>query len=154
MGKKDARIRISVISNPYCGFCKDGHKLAESLLKKYPEDVSLQMRFNYTSERSNEKYDALISDLAYIYNNKPENEFLHAVEEWFETRDESKINMLSGGVPTSENLDSLNQMTVENSNAGLNFTPILVINGYQFPEKYDREDIVFFVDELIEDDEI
>ncbi|SDJ89737.1 vitamin K epoxide reductase family protein [Chryseobacterium jejuense] len=154
VGKKDARIRISVISNPYCGFCKDGHKLAESLLKKYPEDVSLQMRFNYTSERSNEKYDALISDLAYIYNNKPENEFLHAVEEWFETRDESKINMLSGGVPTSENLDSLNQMTVENSNAGLNFTPILVINGYQFPEKYDREDIVFFVDELIEDDEI
>lgn len=154
VGKKEARLRISIISNPYCGFCKDGHKLAESLLKKYPEDVSLQMRFNYTPERSNEKYDALISDLTYIYNNKPEKEFLHAVEEWFETRDESKINTLSGGVPTSENLNPLTQMTVENNNAGLNFTPILVINGYQFPEKYDREDIVFFVDELIEDDEI
>ncbi len=48
VGKKDARLRISIISNPYCGFCKDGHKLAESLLKKYPEDISLQMRFNYT----------------------------------------------------------------------------------------------------------
>lgn len=154
VGKKDTRIRISIISNPYCGFCKDGHKLAESLLKKYPEDVSLQMRFNYTPERSNEKYNTLISDLTYIYNNKPETEFLHAVEEWFETRDENKINTLSGGVPTSENLTPLTQMTVENSNAGLNFTPILVINGYQFPEKYDREDIAFFIDELIEDEEI
>ncbi|MCS4305362.1 vitamin K epoxide reductase family protein [Chryseobacterium sp. BIGb0232] len=154
VGKKDARLRISIISNPYCGFCKDGHKLAESLLKKYPEDVSLQMRFNYTAERSNEKYNALISDFTSIYNNKPEKEFLHAVEEWFETRDENKINILAGGTPTSENLDPLIQMTVENSNAGLNFTPILVINGYQFPEKYDREDILFFVDELIEDEEI
>ncbi|MDM1557395.1 vitamin K epoxide reductase family protein [Chryseobacterium indologenes] len=154
VGKKDARLRISIISNPYCGFCKDGHKLAESLLKKYPDDVSLQMRFNYTPERSNEKYNALISDLTYIYNNKTEKEFLHAVEEWFETRDENKINILSGGVATSENLNPLIQMTTENSNAGLNFTPILVINGYQFPEKYDREDILFFVDELIEDEEI
>lgn len=154
VGKKDARLRISIISNPYCGFCKDGHKLAESLLKKYPEDISLQMRFNYTPERSNEKYNTLISDLTYIYNNKPEKEFLHAVEEWFETKDENKINILSGGVPTSENLNPLTQMTVENNNAGLNFTPILVINGYQFPEKYDREDIVFFIDELIEDEEI
>ncbi|REC59340.1 ABC transporter permease [Chryseobacterium pennae] len=154
VGKKDARLRISIISNPYCGFCKDGHKLAESLLKKYSEDVSLQMRFNYTAERSNEKYNALISDFTSIYNNKPEKEFLHAVEEWFETRDENKINILAGGTPTSENLDPLIQMTVENSNAGLNFTPILVINGYQFPEKYDREDILFFVDELIEDEEI
>lgn len=154
VGKKDARLRISIISNPYCGFCKDGHKLAESLLKKYPEDVSLQMRFNYTPERSNEKYNALISDLTYIYNNKTEKEFLHAVEEWFETRDENKVNILSGGVVTSENMNPLVQMSVENSNAGLNFTPILVINGYQFPEKYDREDISFFVDELIEDEEI
>lgn len=154
VGKKDARLRISIISNPYCGFCKDGHKLAESLLKKYPEDISLQMRFNYTPERSNEKYNALISDLTYIYNNKTKKEFLHAVEEWFETRDESKVNALSGGTVTAENLDPLIQMTVENSNAGLNFTPILIINGYQFPEKYDREDIVFFIDELIEDEEI
>ncbi|WP_250253576.1 vitamin K epoxide reductase family protein [Chryseobacterium sp. Marseille-Q3244] len=154
LGKKDARLRISIISNPYCGFCKDGHKLAESLLKKYPDDVSLQMRFNYTPERSNEKYNALISDLTHIYNNKSEKEFLHAVEEWFETRDENKVNILSGGVVTSENLNPLVQMSVENSNAGLNFTPILVINGYQFPEKYDREDILFFVDELIEDEEI
>jgi hypothetical protein len=82
------------------------------------------MRFNYTPERANEKYNTLISDLTYIYNNKPEKDFLHAVEEWFETRDENKINILSGGVPTSENLNPLTQMSVENNNAGLNFTPI------------------------------
>jgi hypothetical protein len=45
-------------------------------------------------------------------------------------------------------------MSVENRNAGLNFTPIILINGYQFPDKYDREDIYYFMDELTEEDEI
>ncbi|AZB01395.1 ABC transporter permease [Chryseobacterium joostei] len=153
VGKKDARLRISIVSNPYCGFCKDAHKLVENLLEKYPDDISLQMRFNYIPERADEKYTRLISDLAHIYNNKTEKDFLNAVEEWFETKDEGKINILSGGVPTSENLNALIGMSTENSNAGLNFTPVFVINGYQYPEKYDREDIVFFVDELIEDED-
>ncbi|WP_284460664.1 vitamin K epoxide reductase family protein [Chryseobacterium sp.] len=153
VGQKDSKLRISIISNPYCGFCKDGHKIMESLLKKYPNDISVQMRFNYTPERANEKYTQLISDLTYIYHNKPEKEFLHAVEEWFESKDENKINLLSGGVPTSENLNPLIAMSAENNNAGLNFTPIFLINGYQFPDKYDREDIWFFIDELIEDED-
>lgn len=112
------------------------------------------MRFNYSPDRAPEKYTQLISDLTHIYHNKPEKEFLHAVEEWFETKDESKINVLSGGTVTSENLNPLVEMSIENSNAGLSFTPIFIINGYQFPDKYDREDILFFIDELIEDDEI
>lgn len=153
VGKKDSNLRISIVSNPYCGFCKDAHKLAESILEKYPDSVSLQMRFNYTPDRANEKYTQLISDLTYIYNNKPEKDFLQAIEKWFETKDESKINLLSGGVPTSENLNPLVEMSQQNSAAGLNFTPILIINGYQFPDKYDREDIVYFIDELIEDED-
>lgn len=153
VGKKDAKVRISIVSNPYCGFCKDAHKIVENLLEKYPDDVSLQMRFNYIPERANEKYNQLISDFTSIYNNKPEKEFLHAIEKWFETKDESQINTLVGGVPTSENVSPLVAMSMENSNAGLNFTPVFIINGYQYPERYDREDIVFFIDELIEDED-
>ncbi|WP_185290686.1 vitamin K epoxide reductase family protein [Chryseobacterium lactis] len=154
VGQKDSKLRISIVSNPYCGFCKDAHKLAEGLLEKYPNDISLQMRFNYSPERAHPEYNLLISDLTHIYHNKPEKDFLHAVETWFETKDESKINALSGGKPTSENMNPLVEMSKENSNAGLSFTPIFIINGYQFPDKYDREDLLFFIDELIDDEEI
>ena len=60
VGKRDAKLRISIVSNPYCGFCKDAHKLAEGLLEKYPDTISLQMRFNYSPERAPEKYTQLI----------------------------------------------------------------------------------------------
>ncbi|UKB84597.1 thioredoxin domain-containing protein [Chryseobacterium sp. MEBOG06] len=154
VGKKDSKLRIAIVSNPYCGFCKDAHKLAEGLLEKYPNEISLQMRFNYTQERANEKYTQLISDLTHIYHHKHEKDFLNAVETWFETKDEGKINTLSGGAATSENLNPLVEMSRENSNAGLSFTPIFIINGYQFPDKYDREDLLFFIDELIDDEDL
>jgi uncharacterized membrane protein/thiol-disulfide isomerase/thioredoxin len=154
VGNKNARLKISIISNPYCGFCKDAHKIMENLLEKYPNDISVQMRFNYSQEKQNEKFTGLISDFMYIYNNKPEKEFLNMVEYWFETKDEDKIRQKTGVVSTHENLEPLIKMSTENRDAGLNFTPIILINGYQFPEKYDREDIYYFIDELTEDEEI
>jgi uncharacterized membrane protein/thiol-disulfide isomerase/thioredoxin len=154
VGSKEARLKISIISNPYCGFCKDAHKIMENLLVKYPNDIFVQMRFNYSSEKQNEKFTGLISDFMYIYKNKPEKEFLNIVEYWFETKDEDKIRQKTAAASTHENLEPLINMSIENRDAGLNFTPIILINGYQFPEKYDREDIYYFIDELTEDEEI
>jgi uncharacterized membrane protein/thiol-disulfide isomerase/thioredoxin len=153
LGSKDAKLHMAIISNPYCGFCKDAHKIAEALLKKYPNDISVQMRFNYSSNSTNEKYTNLISDFIHVYKNKPQQEFLNTVETWFETKDEDKIRQKAGTVSNMEDVNPLIQMSNENSNAGLNFTPVFIINGHQFPEKYDREDIYYFIDELLEDED-
>lgn len=153
LGNKDSKLHLSIVSNPYCGFCKDGHKIMEGLLEKYPEDISVQIRFNYSPERADEKYTKLLSAFKHIYHNKPQKEFLKAVEEWFETKDENKIVSLSGS-SAPEDLTPFIEMTKDNSSSGLNFTPIFILNGHQFPDKYDREDIWFFIDELMEDEDI
>lgn len=154
VGNKDARLKISIISNPYCGFCKDAHKIMENLLEKYPDEISVQMRFNYSPNKQNEKFTHLILDFTYVYKNKPEKDFLQTVEYWFETRDEEKIRQKTGATSSHEDLTPLVNMSAENRDAGLNFTPIILLNGYQFPDKYDREDIYYFIDELIEDEEM
>lgn len=154
VGNRNAKIHLSVISNPYCGFCKDAHKIMEDLLKKYPDEISVQMRFNYTPDQQNEKATNLISDLMYTYKNKGSEDFLNLVEYWFETKDENKTRQKAGINSGNEDLSPLIIMSAENRNAGLNFTPIILINGYQFPDKYDREDIYYFMDELMEDDDI
>ncbi|KPH11205.1 thioredoxin domain-containing protein [Chryseobacterium sp. ERMR1:04] len=153
LGNKDAKLHISIVSNPYCGFCKDAHKITEQLLERYPNQISAQIRFNYTPERANEKFTNLISDFTHIYKNRPEKEFLKTVDTWFENKNENNIRQLAGTNSNNEDLMPLIQMSGENSNAGLNFTPVFIINGYQFPEKYDREDIWYFITDLIEDEE-
>lgn len=150
LGNKDAKLHISVVSNPYCGFCKNAHKIIEDLLAKYPDEVSAQIRFNYSGESADEKYTQLISDFLSIYQNKSQNEFLNTVDTWFHNKDENEIKRKSG-TNNLENLTNLIQMTVENSSAGLTFTPVFILNSYQLPDKYDREDILFFIEDLLED---
>lgn len=154
VGNREAKLHIAIVSNPYCGFCKDAHKILEDILEKNPNDVSVQIRFNYFPQNQNEKYTNLISDFMYIYKTQPEKDFLNAVENWFENKDENKIRQMAGTTSNNEDLSPIIRMSEENKDAGLNFTPIFVINGYQFPEKYDREDIYYFINELIEDEEI
>jgi uncharacterized membrane protein len=152
LGNREAKLHISVVSNPYCGFCKDAHKIVEDLLMQYPDEISVQMRFNYSGEKSDEKYTQLISDFLSIYKNKSQKEFLNSVDIWFKNRDESEIKRKSGA-ENLEDLTNIIQMTAENNSAGLTFTPVFIINGYQFPDKYDREDIHYFISELIEDED-
>lgn len=152
LGNKDAKLHISVVSNPYCGFCKDAHKILEDLVAKYPDEISAQVRFNYSGESAGEKYTQLISDFLSIYKNKSQKDFLNAVDTWFKNKDEGEINRKSG-TQNPEDLTNIIQMTSENSSAGLNFTPVFIINGYQFPDKYDRDDIHYFIGELIEDED-
>ncbi|QQV02655.1 MULTISPECIES: vitamin K epoxide reductase family protein [Chryseobacterium] len=153
LGNRNAKIHISVVSNPYCGFCKGAHKILEDLLVKYPEEISAQLRFNYSGDKVQEKYTNLLSDFLNIYKNKLQSEFLKVVDSWFENKNENEINKKSESSNT-EDLKSIIEMTAENASAGLNFTPIFLINGYQFPEIYDREDIYYFINELLEDEDI
>ncbi len=153
LGKKNAKLHISVISNPYCGFCKDAHKILEDLLSKYPDKISAQLRFNYVGGNVEEKYTQLISGFLNIYKNKSQQEFLKAIDSWFENRDEEEISKKTKS-KVSEDLTDIIQNTVENIEAQLNFTPIFIINGYQFPDKYERDDIFYFIDDLLEDEEI
>ncbi|WP_435523481.1 thioredoxin domain-containing protein [Chryseobacterium indoltheticum] len=152
LGNKDAKLHISVVSNPYCGFCKDAHKILEDLIAKYPDDISAQMRFNYLGESAGAKYTQLISDFLSIYKSKPQKDFLSTVDTWFKNKNESEIKEKSG-TQNLQDLTNIIQMTSENNSAGLNFTPVFIINGYQFPDKYDRDDIHYFIGELIEDED-
>ena len=153
LGNKEAKLHISLISNPYCGFCKDAHTILEKLLEKYPNDISAQIRFNF-SETRDESYKSLMTEFINIYENKPENEFLQTINFWFENKDLKKLKEKNNFQNQVANLQSALTIGEENQNLAFNFTPIILINGYQFPDKYDREDIFYFIDELLEDEDI
>lgn len=154
IGNKKAKLHISIVSNPYCGFCKEAHKIMQNLIEKYPNDISAQIRFNYFPEKANEKYDTLITNFLKIYQNTSEQEFVKSVNNWFEHKDENIIHQISAAIFNHEDLQPIFNVAQENIKMGLSFTPIIIINEYRFPDKYDNEDIYYFIDELLDDDEI
>lgn len=153
LGNNDSKFHLSLVSSPYCGFCKDAHTILEKLLEKYPNDISAQIRFNF-SETGDKSYKSLMTEFINIYENKPENEFLQTINFWFENKDLKKLKEKNNFQNQVANLQSALTIGEENQNLAFNFTPIILINGYQFPDKYDREDIFYFIDELLEDEDI
>lgn len=152
VGKKAAKIHISLISNPYCRYCKDAHMLVIDLIAKYPVDVSAQIRFNYINESPESEYNQLLSHFKWTYDNKSEHEFIEIIHRWFDTKNIIEINKISGALSAID-LTEINEIGVENMTAGLELTPTIIINGYTFPNIYDREDIYFFFDKLVDDAE-
>lgn len=148
IGNRHAKLHIDVVSNPYCGFCEGAHKIIQSILDKYPDDVSVQIRFNYSPETADAEYTELMSLFVTIYLTDGENAFLSAVEKWFrrDSKDQVKAEVLNIG---ENDMMSLANITKENIKANLSFTPVFVINGRQFPKIYDREDLIYFIEDLI-----
>lgn len=152
LGKKDAKLHISLISSPFCGYCKDAHLILETILEKYSNDTSAQIRFNF-SENDDESYKSLMQEFVNAYESKAENEFLNAIEFWYENRDLKKLKEKYNFQNRATDLHPAIDVGQENKNMLFNFTPIFFINGYQFPTNYDREDIFYFINELLEDED-
>jgi uncharacterized membrane protein len=150
IGKKIANIHISLISNPYCRYCKNAHKVITDLIAQYPNHISAQIRFNYIDESPASPYNQLISHFKWTFDNKSEHEFLEIVEKWFNVKDLIQINKISGATMPID-LTDLTEVGNENMIAELNLTPTLIINGYQFPNIYEVEDLKYFIDKLVED---
>ncbi|AZI23465.1 hypothetical protein EIH07_10670 [Chryseobacterium taklimakanense] len=84
-------------------------------------------------------------------NNYGADIFMNKTSEWFRNRDLEQLKEDEEG----ETIDLSEERTIglENFSHGLSFTPIFLINGYRFPQSYDREDIFYFIDDLLEDED-
>lgn len=152
LGNPDAEFKISIVSNPFCGYCKDAHLLLEKLILQYPNDLQVQIRFNYGGKNDTE-LTYLLSVFKNLYINQGEEKFCKALNFWYETRNFEAVKQ-KYPLEKETDLSDIIALSQDNSANNLNFTPLLIINNYQFPKSYDREDIFYFIDDLLEDEEI
>lgn len=152
LGNPSASLKISVVSNPFCGYCKDAHLLLEKLVEEKRGELQVHIRFNYGGKNDKELTE-LLTIFKNIYQNQGEKKFNEVLNYWYSTRD---LGSVKHKYPFLDEIDlsdiiSLSQDNAENR---LNFTPNLIINDWQFPKHYEREDILYFLEELLEDEDV
>lgn len=152
-GNKDSKLQLSIITNPYCSYCKDAYKILEKIIKNYP-DISIQLRFNYLPNSADENLTTLISAFRNIYKNQGENSLLKAVEFWHDKNDIEIFKKEYSPFIHETEMTGIIELAEENRDFGLTYTPQILINNYLFSNLYEREDIFYFIDELLEDEEI
>ncbi len=151
-GNTDSPLQVTIITNPFCGHCRSVHTLVERILNKYEDLVNITIRFNIPIDNSNADVVLITSRILELYHTKNKETALEALHDiyngmstkkWFDKWDISIDNQ-----PYLAILMQGRKWCEQNN---INFTPEIIINNHAYPKEYDRPDLVYFMEDLYEE---
>ncbi|KAB1158901.1 thioredoxin domain-containing protein [Tenacibaculum aiptasiae] len=152
IGNENALLNITIITNPFCGHCKEVHKLIENIYRKYPNETKITIRFYvniYDKESDGVKVTLRLLEL---FDEKEVLICLDAMHDIYDgMKTEDWLNKWGSCYEKEKYLSVLTKEVRWCKNNEINFTPEILINGRSFPKEYDRSDLVYFIQELAED---
>lgn len=151
--KSNSLLKIILITNPMCGFCKESHRVIEKILKNENPEIQISIRFNVQPNKE-DKGTKIAAKILEIYYTTNEKNSLYALSDIYSEMDPDTWLKKWGKVIEEEYLITLKQEKEWCNKNKINFTPALLINGKQFPKEYGKLDLLYFIDELIEEQEV
>lgn len=149
LGNSNQNLTINLVTNLHCTFCKSAHFVLEEILKDHSE-VELNIIFNVSERTMTKDSEKLYSSLIQKYS-RSKKEFQEALSDWFRDMDIKRWlseNQEDKTGDISPVLSADYEWCIENN---LNFTPVVIINNYVFPEFYEVSDLPYFINELTND---
>lgn len=152
LGNPEAKLKITIVSSPFCGHCKKAHKIIEEIVASHKDKVCFDLHFNFDASKNDEKSKIVHQTLIQIYFSEGQNVFMKALHNWFENKEEDKFILKSTSKITDlKTNEILNQQFSWNQENKLTYTPAIIINNHLFPKEYDRNDLIYFINDLEDD---
>jgi uncharacterized membrane protein len=153
-GNENANLKITLISNLFCFHCATAHVAIEEMLKKYKDFVCVDFRFNFDANNSNELSIKVHQVLLQIYFEKGFESFVKALGHWFENKDETALLRLVPNKSFDNKIfEILQEQFILNQSNNILTTPEIFINSYQFPRMYQMNELVYFINDLVNDED-
>ena len=143
-----------------CKFCKETHSVIEELFKKHSSDIRINIFFNFKLEegdlKENEEIAKLHIKLVDLFLNKNQELFLEALGDWFLNKNYNKwFNKYGEELNNKKDcIKLLRDQYQQNINNEVQFTPTVFVNEFSYPIIYDKDDILLYIDDLLDDKEI
>lgn len=144
-GNPQAKICVTILTNPHCEPCGVMHKRVGKLLDKMAGGVCVQYVFSSFDEELEISNKQLIA----IYLNSPMPDVVMAYNDWFEKGKYQKEDFFKR---YPQNIEECSVETefehhkIWKEKAGLSATPTVLVNGYVLPRDYRIEDISYFTE--------
>ncbi len=155
LGNKKAKTSIAIVSNPFCGHCKEAHFMLDRILEKNKDELNVNVILRTNLEMLDDDTKKLFRGLLGIYFTKGEKYFIEALKYWFENTD---IKNWSNKYYSNGDFTKIDEILLLHYNwtnkVEYTFTPAIFINGFEYPKIYDRNNLEFFINEIIEDEDL
>lgn len=143
-GNPQSKIRLTVLTNPHCNPCARMHKRIEELLKK---NNNILVQYIFSSFSSELEVSARFLIAVYLQYSPLDRYTIF--EKWFEKGKYDKETFFVK-YPVNLNDNSVKEEFQRHKTwverTKLSYTPFLLVNGYEFPDSYLVEDLVYFSD--------
>jgi len=149
IGRPDAPVKLTIAVNLFCGPCKNELEQAKELLRIYPGQVSVSLRFLKSGDKgvsSGLLLKTWLGSLKQRNNGLPEGQAL--IEAWYETMDVEKFAdsyPLNGAVLDKEAEEYSRAHYGWIKQAGITKTPTTFMNGYELPAAYRVKDLASLI---------
>lgn len=155
LGNKNAPLELVLVTSPLCYYCKQAHKDIMRILQSAESQIKVIIRFNVGLQNKDSLLYKINSTLLHIYNTQNQIKCKQALDAVFSQEADLNSWLAKYKDESISGYDSILQKQqtwcLDNK---INFTPALFVDGKQFPKEYDRPDLLFFIEELIEELEI
>ena len=152
LGNPESDSQITIITNPFCGHCKEVHEIVNTILDKHGDQIQVKVLFKTALELDNEETKKFFRILMTLYLENGEKVFTDALHDFFESKDVEAWNQTYQIPVNSEKADAIysemNHWCLENQ---INYTPEIFLNGFKYPSEYDKENLAFYMNDFIED---
>lgn len=138
-GNPQARMRVTILSNPHCNPCARMHKRVEGLLGM-SDEICVQYIFSSFNEKLEDSSRYLIS----CYMDSSKDEALRKLANWYakEKFDYEKVIARNEAYIHTETIEEeMEKHRIWRDKTSLVVTPTILINGHKLPDEYELEDL-------------
>lgn len=152
-GNKQAKICITLITNPFCGHCEKVHEIIDLILLKNAENIKVKILIKTSLEVQSELNKEFYRTFYNLYHQKGIQTFSASLKYWYKTKNvENWLKIYKTDNSNSMKIDAVyGNVNTWGINNNFNYTPAVFINGYEYPIQYERENLIYYIDDLIED---
>ena len=154
-GNPAARLSLVVATSPQCSHCQPVHELIEKALQQFGKELSITLRFNIDVRNEESPLVQQCARLLELYHTAGKETGMAALQDAYSDMPIEQWMDLWGSVMDPKayysTLMAQKKWCLQNA---VNFTPHLLINGRAYPKMYQRSDLLFFIEELLDQSQL
>lgn len=146
LGNKDCDLELAVFTSLYCGMCQEMEEMIDRLIFAYKDEIKINILFKtHPLEEKNHFLYILHS----VFLSQGAEAFLQASHFWFENKN-LKPWKIADEYDLEKNKEAFKRSSEWFHQNGIISTPSVFINGYAYPHEFEKEDLYYHIEGIIE----
>jgi uncharacterized membrane protein len=135
-GEPDAINTITLITNPYCGFCSNAHTMIEEYLNGCFDNLAIEIMITPSEDKQSDSYKIAYT-LAETYQNDPKKALI-LMHEWYSATDKGEAWLKTCLLPITNETTKhlLEEQRLWLDAQKINYTPFVAFNNQEIDAKY------------------